>query len=73
MEGFSRLSDYLGNVKARITSKIVWIFFQKFLRLPARRAQGCGNHWRFPRRAVRLHARALSCNWTKPRTPRQIE
>jgi hypothetical protein len=46
---------------------------KQFLHLPARRAQGCGNHWRFPRRAVRLHARALSCNWTKPRTPRQIE
>jgi hypothetical protein len=47
MEGFSRLSNYLGNVKAPITSKIVWISVGKFLRLPALRAQGCDNHWRF--------------------------
>jgi hypothetical protein len=47
MEGFSRLSNYLGNVKAPITSKIVCVLFEKFLRLPAHRAQGCGNHWRF--------------------------
>jgi hypothetical protein len=73
MEGFSRLSNYLGNVKAAITSKIVRTSVEKFLRLPARGAQACGNHRRFSRRAVRLHARALSCNWTKPRTLRQIE
>ncbi|MGY8638407.1 hypothetical protein RAD15_38660 [Bradyrhizobium sp. 14AA] len=36
MEGFSRLLNYLGNVKARITSKIVRIFFEKSLRLRAR-------------------------------------
>ncbi|MGY4342022.1 hypothetical protein [Bradyrhizobium sp. LM2.9] len=52
MEGFSRLLNYLGNVKAPIMSKIVWISLEKFLGLPARRAQACGNHRRFSRRAV---------------------
>jgi hypothetical protein len=47
MEGFSRLSNYLGNVKAPIMSKIVWVSLEKFLRLPAHRAQGCDNHGRF--------------------------
>jgi hypothetical protein len=69
MEGFSRLLNYLGNVKAPIMSKIVWISLEKFLGLTARRAQVCGNQRRFSRRAVRRYARALSCNWTKPRAP----
>jgi hypothetical protein len=47
MEGFSRLSNYLGNVKAPIMSKIVRVSFEMFLRLLAHRARGCGNHWRF--------------------------
>jgi hypothetical protein len=47
MEGFSRLSNYLGNVKAPIMSKIVWVSLAQFLRLLAHRAQGCGNHWKF--------------------------
>jgi hypothetical protein len=59
MEGFSRLLDYLGNVKAPIMSKIVGTSLEKFLRLRARRAQECGNRRRFSRRAVRRYARAL--------------
>jgi len=47
MEGFSRLSNYLGNVKAAIMSKIVEVSFEKFLRLAAHRTHGCGNDWRF--------------------------
>jgi hypothetical protein len=65
MEGFSRLLNYLGNVKAPIMSKIVGISLEKFLRLTARRAQVCGNHRRFSpaslvtvlRRCVRLRRR----------------
>jgi len=40
MEGFSRSSNYLGNVKARTTSKIVYISVQKSLRLTACRRAG---------------------------------
>ncbi|MFK4618757.1 hypothetical protein ABIF50_002034 [Bradyrhizobium diazoefficiens] len=36
MEGFSRSSDYLGNVKALIIPKIVRIFFEESLRLTVR-------------------------------------
>jgi hypothetical protein len=73
MESFSRLLNYLGNVKARITSKIVWIFFRKFLRLPARRARACGNPAQFLQDAAWLRTRALSCNRTRSRALRPIE
>ncbi|WP_445219164.1 hypothetical protein ACKWRH_02385 [Bradyrhizobium sp. Pa8] len=56
MESFSRLLNYLGNVKARITSKIVWIFFQKFLRLRARVRQSRAI---FARRGLAADARAV--------------
>ncbi|WP_441233209.1 hypothetical protein [Bradyrhizobium sp. 930_D9_N1_4] len=57
MEGFSRLLNYLGNVKARIMSQIVRISFEKFLRLPARCARACDNHAGFSRRMIWRRAR----------------
>jgi len=43
-EGFSRLLNYLGNVKAAIIRKIVRISFEKFLRLAARCDCGRDDH-----------------------------
>jgi hypothetical protein len=60
MEGFSRLSNYLGNVKAPIMSKIVRVSVEKFLRLAAHRTHGCGNDWRF---------RAVQCGCTHAHCP----
>jgi hypothetical protein len=73
MEGFSRLLNYLGNVKARIKSKIVPISFEKFLRLPARCERVRGNHEGiFAMRSLAARA-PVSCNWTKPHALRPIE
>jgi hypothetical protein len=60
MEGFSRLSNYLGNVKAPIMSKIVEVSFEKFLRVPAHGTQGYDNHRRF---------RAVQCGCTHAHCP----
>jgi hypothetical protein len=73
MEGFSRLLNYLGNVKARITSKIVWILLKKFSHLPARCGPWCDNRARFPQGAARAMVRPVSCNWTKLCALRPIE
>src|SRR4051812_12310689 len=62
MESFTRLVDYLGNLKARIIPKVVRISFAQLLRLLARGAQS----QRICRRvgkAQRAHHSTLKQKW----------